>query len=85
MGGVNFARSAIIPTGAKAVVKSDTTVLPSKTVGLYIGVTGDVVVTMWGEGAAITFTAVPVGILDGNFKHVMDATAATNIVALYLV
>jgi len=86
MGSVNFARSAVIPTGVAAVTKSDVTTLPSKTVGLYIGVTGAVTVDMWGEGSDIQFLAVQAGtIIDGNFKRVKDATAATDIVCLYLV
>lgn len=68
--------------GAVAVTKSDATVLPT-TRALYIGVTGDVVVTMANGNTPITFKAVPVGILPIQVTKVLAATAATDIVALY--
>lgn len=49
---------------------------------LYIGVTGDVTVTMATDGTGILFKAVPVGILPIQCTNVSAATA-TNIVALY--
>ena len=68
---------------AAAVAKSDSTVIP-KTRGLYIGTTGDVVVTMAKTGGPITFTAVPAGvILPICVTQVLAATTASNIVALW--
>lgn len=66
-----------------AVTKSDTT--PVDCVALYIGGTGNVVIKHTAESAAVTFTAVPVGtVLNVHLKNgrVMNATTATNIVAL---
>jgi len=68
--------------GAVAVTKSDATVIPV-TRSLYIGVTGDVVVTMADGQTPITFKAVPVGILAIQVTQVLNATAATDILALY--
>jgi hypothetical protein len=48
---------------------------------LYIGVTGNLTVTM-AKGTSVTFTAVPVGILPVQVSHVTAATA-TDVVALY--
>lgn len=67
---------------AVAVTPNDTTVIPT-TRALYIGVTGDVAVTM-ADGVAATFKAVPVGVLPVQVKIVAStSTTATNIVALY--
>lgn len=68
--------------GAVAVTKSDATIIPA-TRGLYIGVTGDVVVTMANGATPITFKACPVGILAVQVTQVLNATAATDILALY--
>jgi len=69
--------------GAVAVTKSDSTVLPT-TRGIYVGVTGDVAVTMAGNGAVVTFKAVPVGILAIQVTKVMSTnTTATDMLALY--
>ena len=69
--------------GAAAVVPSDTTELgPCK--ALYVGSAGgNVVVQMPGRSDAITFTAVPIGVLPVSARRVMAATTSTNIVALY--
>lgn len=67
---------------AVAVTKSDATVIPT-TRALYIGVTGDVVVTMAHGQTPITFKAVPVGVLPIQVTQVLNATAATDILALY--
>lgn len=67
---------------AAAVTKSDATVLPT-TRALYIGVAGDVVVTMAGGATPITFKAAPVGILPIQVTKVLAATTATDILALY--
>lgn len=68
--------------GAVAVTKSDATVIPV-TRALYIGVAGDVVVSMADGQTPITFKAVPVGVLPIQVTKVLDATTATDILALY--
>ena len=66
-----------------AVTKSDSTKLAPDCIGLWVGGTGNVVVTMW-DGSTATFTAVPAGTrLDVSPMLVMNATTATAIVALY--
>ena len=68
---------------AAAVTPSDATVL-SGVRGLYVGGTGDVVVMMQEGASAVTFTAVPAGVvLPVRVRQVMAATDATGIVALY--
>lgn len=50
--------------------------------GLYVGVSGTVVGIV--GGAAVTFTAVPVGVLPVRFTRINSTnTTATNMVALY--
>lgn len=68
--------------GAVAVSKSDATVIPT-TRALYIGVTGDVVVTMANGNGPITYKAVPVGVLPVQVTQVLAATTATDMVAMY--
>lgn len=68
-------------SGAVAVTKSDSTVIPV-TRGLYIGGTGAITVRM-ADGMDATFTAVPVGVLPIQVDMIKNATVATNIVALY--
>jgi len=69
---------------AVAVTKSDSTILPV-TRGIYVGVTGDVAVIMAGDTDAVTFKAVPAGvILPIQVTKVMSAnTSATDMLALY--
>lgn len=68
--------------GAFAVTKSDATVLAAVR-ALYIGVTGDVAIMPRGSTTAVTFKAVPVGILPVQCTKVMSTnTTATDIVAL---
>lgn len=52
---------------------------------LYVGVTGDVEVTMYETGTDIVFTAVPAGsVLPIRVSHVTATnTTATNIVAIW--
>lgn len=69
-------------SGAVAVTKSDATIIPA-TRALYVGVAGDVVVTMANGATPITFKAAPVGILAIQVTQVLNATAATDILALY--
>ena len=68
---------------ATAVTKSDSTTFGSNTIGLYVGGTGDVTLTV--NGANIVFIAVPVGtILPVSFTKVMSTgTTATLMTALY--
>lgn len=68
--------------GAVAVTKSDVTIIPT-TRALWIGVTGNVVVTMAHGQTPITFANVPVGVLPVQVTQVLDATTATSIVAMY--
>jgi hypothetical protein len=66
---------------AVAVTKSDaTTLLPTR--ALYIGVTGNLTVTMYGDGAIVEFLNVPVGIFPIQVTQVRAATTASSIVAL---
>ena len=72
-----------LAAGAAAVTPSDTTELGSCR-ALYIGSAGgNVVVHMPGRNDAITFIAVPIGVLPVSARRVMAATTSTNIVALY--
>lgn len=69
---------------AAAVTKHDTNDLTYASRALYIGVTGDVVVNMAGTGSAITFKAVPVGVLPIRVTRVLSTgTTATDIVSLW--
>jgi hypothetical protein len=72
-----------LANGAAAVTPSDSTELgPCK--ALYVGSAGgNVVVQMPGRNDAITFTAVPIGVLPVSARRVMAATTSANIVALY--
>ena len=67
--------------GGVAVTPSDAT--PVNASALWIGGTGNLVVTMQ-DGQILTFTAVPAGVLlPISVSRVRAATTATNIVALY--
>ncbi len=67
---------------AAEVTASDSTTLYSR--GLYVGGSGDVVVTMYGNGAEVTFVGVPSGsVLPIKVSKVMAATTATDIVAIW--
>lgn len=67
---------------AAAVTKSDATDL-GRTRAIWVGGTGNLVVTM-ADGTDVTFTAVPAGSwLWIQVQKVKAATTATNIVALY--
>jgi hypothetical protein len=82
MAAFNNADATVGAHGAVAVVESDATLLPV-TRALYIGVTGDVVVTMADGQTPITFKSVAVGILPVQVTQVLVATTATDILALY--
>jgi len=71
---------------AAAVTTSDSADLANVAVSLYVGVTGDVVVTLADQtdGQSVTFKAHPVGYLVCQVKRVWaTGTTATNILALY--
>lgn len=64
---------------AVAVSPSDSTILTNVR-GLYIGGSGDLVVTM--DGGDVTFSSVPIGVLPICPTKVKAATTATSILAL---
>ena len=70
---------------AAAVTLSDSTVLTPTPRALYIGVGGDVVVTMAADGTDVTFKNVPTGTkLPVRVSKVKSTnTTASSIVALY--
>jgi hypothetical protein len=69
--------------GVLAVTKSDTAVLGAATSGIYVGVTGDLAVTMY-DGTTAVFKAAPVGVLNISVTQVLSTgTTATNILALF--
>ena len=70
---------------AAAVTLSDSTVLTPTPRALYIGVGGDVVVTMAADGSDVTFENVPTGTkLPVRVSKVKATnTTASSIVALY--
>ena len=77
------ARVSDAATSVQAVVTSDTQALAADCKGLWVGGTGNVVVTMW-DGTTATFTAVPAGtLLKVSPKLVKAATTATLIIALF--
>lgn len=67
-----------------AIVPSDVTVFASPTRSIYVGVTGNITVRMYGGKNNITFANVPVGILPVQADMVLSAgTAASSLVALW--
>lgn len=73
---------SLVADYAVAVVPSDVTAV-GPTLGLYVGGTGNVTVTMK-DGTVVVFNAVPVGaILPVRCVKVNAATTATLIVALW--
>lgn len=72
-------RNDLIPSGAVAVTKSDTTEL--NLVGLYVGTTGDVAVR-GADGVSVTFASVPAGgVIPMQISGVLETgTTASNIV-----
>ena len=68
---------------ARAVTKSDVTVLPV-TAALWVGGAGNLSLVFEDGGSAVTITGVPAGtLLPFRVTKVMDATTATDITALY--
>lgn len=69
---------------AATITASDSTVLSPVPRAFYVGGDGDIVATMAGDGADITFTGCVAGmILPIRATKIKAATSATNIVALY--
>ena len=67
---------------AVAVVPSDTADLPAASTSIYVGVSGNLKVTMLG-GEILTFSNVPVGWHPIRATRVWTSTTATNIVAVW--
>ena len=83
LGSVGFAQSRQPAIGAFPITTNDTTDLAIPAKELYIGVSGDVKVTMINNDTAIVFKAVPVGVLPIHVKKVYKTgTTATSIVGL---
>lgn len=76
-----MADSTLIPANFADVTPSDTVPLPGRTIGLYVGVAGDVIVK-GADGVQATLTVASAGsYLTGRFRMVMAATSASGIVA----
>jgi hypothetical protein len=73
--------ATLLPTRYAAVTPSDTTII-SPCMGLYVGGSGNVVVT-GSDDVTATFVVNAGQTLPGRFKKVTTATTAQNIVALY--
>ena len=82
-GGWHKTADATAPAAdAVAIVTSDVTVLPI-TRAIYVGVAGNLTVTMARTGNIVTFLNVPVGIFPIQVTQVRAATTATDMFALY--
>ena len=71
---------------ATPVTPDDSADIAAGSRALYIGVSGDLHVLMKAESAdadVVIFKDVPVGMLDIAVRRVMEATTATDIVAVY--
>lgn len=76
---------AVVAKDGMAITPSDSTdLMMSPTTGLYVGVTGDVKVTLY-SGAVITLTSLASGIIHPIAVRRVWATgtSATNILAVY--
>lgn len=82
---INFSTSgAINPAAFAEEVTPSASPLTTRSRALYIGVTGDLVVTMAGSGNDVTFSNVPAGaVLPIRVTHVLGGTTAAGIVAIY--
>ena len=67
---------------AVAVVPSDTIDLPAASTFIYVGVSGNVKVTMLG-GEILTFANVPVGWHPIRVTRVWTSSTATNVIAVW--
>lgn len=71
-------------SNAAAITLSDATIYSPTLKALYIGTTGNVAVTMAGNGVNVTFNSVPVGWLWVNIKKVLSTgTTASNITGVW--
>lgn len=71
-------------SSAVLLTPHDTNDLATPSRGLYVGTTGNIKVDMFGEGTAVLFTAVPVGVLPIRVTRVYATdTDASTIIALY--
>ena len=70
---------------AFSITPSDTDELPYVINRLYVGVAGDIKVTLVGDATPITLKAVPVGLISGlRIRHVIaTGTTATNLIGFY--
>lgn len=77
----------VYATTASSVTPSDTVALPDVTRYVYVGVTGDLTVIMWGDATQtpVLFKAVPAGTLLPIAVTQVKATGttATSILALF--
>jgi hypothetical protein len=67
---------------AAAVTPNDTVDLPVASTAIYIGVSGNLKVTMLG-GEILTFANVPIGWHPIRITRVWTSTTATNIIAVW--
>jgi len=82
MAAYHSANATVAAHGAKAVAPSDSTIFEI-TRGLFIGTTGDILVTM-ADGHDAAFLNLPSGsLLPIQVSKVKAASTATNILALY--
>ena len=72
-------------TGFIAVTPSDTVDIRKGSRGLYVGVSGDVIVHPQGSDTAVTFTGLAAGIIHpiAVDRVLATGTTATNIVAVW--
>jgi hypothetical protein len=68
---------------AVAVTPSDSTDLTRMSRGLFVGGAGNLSVVMAGDSATVVFTGVPAGAFLPIRVHRVNATTATNIVAVW--
>lgn len=75
--------SRAIYNGVEPIIPSDTVALPAVTKGIYVGVAGDIKLTL-SDGSVAVFKAMPVGDYPYAVEQVWaTGTTATNILALY--
>lgn len=69
---------------AAAITPHNTNDLAETTRAIYVGVSGDVTMDLFGTGTNITFKSVPVGILPVQVTRVYaTSTTATDMIALW--
>lgn len=82
MAAYRSANATVAAHGARVITPSDSTILEI-TRGIYVGVSGDIVVEM-ADGQQVTFVGVPAGIiLPIQVSKVRAATSASSLLALY--